>query len=198
VKGYAKKRVLALATAVPYMRAPVAVTRAAFAFIRNPWQAQETRMNRLLSLFKRRPTLPTSASFFSTNSPRLSLTQQSNMSPAGAVHPPSSSASPEKFENFDLIERVKLGISDITVSSWRSRVTGLSVVHLDYEGERTIRHMPSFLLCASVFTVPDSSHREWLLCGGYRKYANPHLCEVVLDSRLAVFNDSGCPHTLEQ
>lgn len=134
-------------TAVPYMWALAALTRTAFASIRNPWQAQETRMNRLLSLFKRRPTLPTSASFFSTNSPRLSLTQQAKMSPAGAVHPPSSSASPEKFENFDLIERVKLGISDITVSSWRSRVTGLRVVHLDYEGERTIRRVPSFLFC---------------------------------------------------
>jgi hypothetical protein len=179
------------------MRALAAVTRTAFASIRNPWQAQDTRMNRLLSLFKRRPTIPTAASFFSTNSPRLSLTQQSNMSPAGAVHPPSS-ASPEKFENFDLVERVKLGISDITVSSWRSRVTGLRVVHLDYEGERTNPPRAFFpLLCIRIYRA-DSSHREWLLCGGYRKYANPHLYQVVLDSRLAVFNDSGCPHTLEQ
>ena len=136
------------------MRTVAVLTRTALAFTRNPWQAQEPRMNRLLSLFKRRPTIPTSASFFSTNSPRLSLPQQSNMSPAGSVHPVSSSPSLEKFENFDLIERVKLGISDITVSSWRSRVTGLRVVHLDYEGERTFRRVPSFLLRASVFTVP--------------------------------------------
>ena len=46
---------------------------------------------------------------------------------------PSSS---ETFGNFDLINRVKIGFSEVTVSSWRSRVTGLSVVHLDYEGER--------------------------------------------------------------
>jgi hypothetical protein len=132
----------------PQMWTP-ACTRTALAFIRNnPWRAQDIRMNRLLSFFKRRPTMPTSTSFFSTNSPRLSQTQQSNMSPTGALHPPSST-SPEKFENFDLIERVKLGVADITVSSWRSRVTGLRVVHLDYDGERTICRVPSFLLCTS-------------------------------------------------
>lgn len=42
----------------------------------------------------------------------------------------------ETFGNFDLINRVNLGFSEVTVSSWRSRVTGLNVVHLDYEGER--------------------------------------------------------------
>ena len=48
-----------------------------------------------------------------------------------ALHPSSS----ETFGNFDLINRVKIDFSEVTVSSWRSRVTGLNVVHLDYEGE---------------------------------------------------------------
>lgn len=49
---------------------------------------------------------------------------------------------PQKYENFDLVKRVKLDYTDVTVSKWRSRVTGLSVVHLDYEG--------SWLLCIEV------------------------------------------------
>ena len=57
---------------------------------------------------------------------------------SSALHPPNpsvpASGSRETFGNFDLIRRVKLDFTDVTVSSWRSRVTGLNVVHLDYEG----------------------------------------------------------------
>jgi hypothetical protein len=42
--------------------------------------------------------------------------------------------STENFGNYDLIRRVKLDFTDVTVSKWRSRVTGLTVIHLDYEG----------------------------------------------------------------
>jgi hypothetical protein len=45
---------------------------------------------------------------------------------------------PEKFGNFDLVRRFKLDFTDVTVSKWRSRITGLSVVHLDYEGQHTV------------------------------------------------------------
>lgn len=45
------------------------------------------------------------------------------------------STAPETFGNFDLVKRVKLGYTDVTISKWKSRVTGLSIVHLDYEGE---------------------------------------------------------------
>jgi hypothetical protein len=38
------------------------------------------------------------------------------------------------FGNFDLVKRVKLDYTDVVVSKWQSRVTGLTVVHLDYEG----------------------------------------------------------------
>ena len=40
----------------------------------------------------------------------------------------------EKYGNFDLVTRAKLDYADILVSKWKSRATGLSVVHLDYNG----------------------------------------------------------------
>jgi hypothetical protein len=51
-----------------------------------------------------------------------------------------SLATPEKFGNFDLVKSFKLGFTDVHVSKWRSRVTGLSVVHLDYEGTWLASH----------------------------------------------------------
>jgi len=41
---------------------------------------------------------------------------------------------PETFGNFDLVKRVELDYTDVVISKWQSRVTGLSVVHLDFEG----------------------------------------------------------------
>lgn len=38
------------------------------------------------------------------------------------------------YGNFDLVKRVPVDKTKIVVSKWRSRVTGLSVVHIDYEG----------------------------------------------------------------
>lgn len=40
----------------------------------------------------------------------------------------------QAFGNFDLVKRIKLDYTDVVVSKWQSRVTGLTVVHLDYEG----------------------------------------------------------------
>lgn len=65
---------------------------------------------------------------------------------------------PSKFGNFDLIRTGKLKLSDIVFSKYRSRETGLTVVHLDYEAP----------LVNGYFVVPTE-----------------------------IFNDSGCPHTLE-
>ena len=42
----------------------------------------------------------------------------------------------QAYANFDLIKKIKLGYTDVEVSKWKSRVTGLSVVHIDYEGEQ--------------------------------------------------------------
>ncbi|KAJ7225434.1 Metalloenzyme, LuxS/M16 peptidase-like protein [Mycena pura] len=64
----------------------------------------------------------------------------------------------EKYGNFDLVKRIKLGFTDVRISKWRSRVTGLSVVHLDYDAP---------------------------LVNGYFVVATE------------IFDDSGCPHTLE-
>ena len=47
---------------------------------------------------------------------------------------PVANGSGEKYGNFDLVTRAKLDYADIIVSKWRSRVTGLGVVHLDYNG----------------------------------------------------------------
>lgn len=53
--------------------------------------------------------------------------------------PPLNGSADENFNafgNFDLVKRVKLDYTDVVVSKWQSRVTGLTVVHLDYEGIR--------------------------------------------------------------
>lgn len=42
------------------------------------------------------------------------------------------------FGNFDLVQRLQLDYTDVVVSKWRSRVTGLTLVHLDYEGAFTV------------------------------------------------------------
>jgi hypothetical protein len=47
---------------------------------------------------------------------------------------PTLNGKPETFGNFDLVKRVELDYTDVVVSKWQSRVTGLSVVHLDFEG----------------------------------------------------------------
>ncbi|KAJ6503445.1 Metalloenzyme, LuxS/M16 peptidase-like protein [Mycena vitilis] len=69
-----------------------------------------------------------------------------------------ASVAPQKFGNFDLVKSIKLGFTDVQVSKWRSRVTGLSIVHLDYEAP---------------------------IVNGYFAVATE------------IFDDSGCPHTLE-
>ena len=118
-------------------------------------------MNRLLTFFKSRLSRPSSTSFFSTISPRLAQASLPDM-------PPSSyTSSSETFGDFDLINRVKPGLSDITVSSWRSRVTGLNVVHLDYEGERFAAAVSHPSLYVHRLYSANSSYRERLLCCGH-------------------------------
>lgn len=38
------------------------------------------------------------------------------------------------FGPFDLKHRVKLDYTDVVVSKWQSRESGLTVVHIDYDG----------------------------------------------------------------
>ncbi|GAW07990.1 cytoplasmic protein [Lentinula edodes] len=68
------------------------------------------------------------------------------------------STTPQVFGNFDLIQKFKLDFAEVVVSKYRSRITGLSIVHLDYEAP----------IVNGYFVVPTE-----------------------------IFNDSGCPHTLE-
>jgi len=58
----------------------------------------------------------------------------------------------ESFGNYDLIRRVKLDFTDVTVSKWRSRVTGLTVIHLDYEG--TCRWIDRHYILTASFQLP--------------------------------------------
>jgi hypothetical protein len=69
----------------------------------------------------------------------------------------------QAFGNFDLVKRIKLDYTDVVVSKWQSRVTGLTVVHLDYEG----RH--GLILDTFVIDVIASSPCQRLLCRWYRK-----------------------------
>lgn len=46
---------------------------------------------------------------------------------------------PASFGNFDLIEQTNVDYTDLTVSKWQSRESGLTVVHLDYDGAPFLR-----------------------------------------------------------
>ena len=61
---------------------------------------------------------------------RKFVARNAHMAAVDAVNTPSA---PEKYGNFDLLQRVKLDFTDVVISKWRSRVTGLSIVHLDYD-----------------------------------------------------------------
>ncbi|KAF8527970.1 Metalloenzyme, LuxS/M16 peptidase-like protein [Hysterangium stoloniferum] len=69
-----------------------------------------------------------------------------------------SSLPPTSFGNFHLVKQHNLGSSDISLSKWRSRVSGLNVIHLNYQAP----------IVKGYFVVPTE-----------------------------IFDDSGCPHTLE-
>lgn len=86
------------------------------------------------------------------------------MSPPTVTSQVSPADVPHTSGNFDLIKRVKLDFTDVTVSKWRSRVTGLTVVHLDYNGEL---HIGSS--CDLYTDTSFSPNREWLLRCWYRK-----------------------------
>ncbi|TFK57173.1 hypothetical protein OE88DRAFT_1650788 [Heliocybe sulcata] len=79
------------------------------------------------------------------------------MSPGANGSVPSINGA-QTYGNFDLVRRFKLDFSDVEVSKWKSRTTGLTVVHLDYEAP---------------------------IVNGYFVVATE------------IFDDSGCPHTLE-
>lgn len=60
-----------------------------------------------------------------------------DMSPQPNGVPLATTDHPQTYGSFDLVKRVKLDFTDVEISKWRSRKTGLSVVHLDYDGAAT-------------------------------------------------------------
>lgn len=58
------------------------------------------------------------------------------------------------FGNFDLLQCIKLDFADVIITKWRSRITGLSIVHIDYEGTLVgalyLKSVPLFLLAPIV------------------------------------------------
>ncbi|TFK77013.1 hypothetical protein BDN72DRAFT_830184 [Pluteus cervinus] len=77
---------------------------------------------------------------------------------------------PQKYGNFDLVERFKLDFADIAISKWRSRVTGLSVVHLDYDAPIVKGY---FVVATEIFDDSGCPHTlEHLVFMGSEKY--PH------------------------
>jgi hypothetical protein len=111
--------------------------------------------SRLSTKLSRSPKLGGVASF-----QRRNYALAHNMSPLIETHPP------ETFGNFDLVKRADLNLANIVASKWRSRVSGLSVVHLDYEGTSYSSecNLSSFeLVC---FT---STSRQRLLRSSYGK-----------------------------
>jgi hypothetical protein len=51
----------------------------------------------------------------------------------------------ESFGNYKLLKRVKLDFTDVVVSKWKSSLTGLTVIHLDYEGTVLLCPLSEFL-----------------------------------------------------
>jgi hypothetical protein len=66
---------------------------------------------------------------------------------------------PKNYGNFHLLKTLKLSYADVTISKWKSRITGLSVVHVDYPGTVVRCGLGISQLTASNF----SSYRDWTL-----------------------------------
>ena len=63
------------------------------------------------------------------------------------------------FGNFDLLTKFEVDSSHTVVSKWRSRKTGLSIVHLDYEGSSALHILSS----RANTDVTDSTNCERIL-----------------------------------
>ncbi|KAI0036602.1 Metalloenzyme, LuxS/M16 peptidase-like protein [Vararia minispora EC-137] len=79
-----------------------------------------------------------------------------------------SLATSRPYGNFDLVKRVKLDFTPVTVSKWKSRVTGLTVVHLDYEAPIVNGY---FTVATEIFDDTGCPHTlEHLVFMGSEKY----------------------------
>lgn len=48
------------------------------------------------------------------------------------------------YGNFDLVKQVKLNYTEVDVAKWKSRITGLTVVHVDFESEVVVMSLYGF------------------------------------------------------
>ncbi|CAL1695478.1 unnamed protein product [Somion occarium] len=80
----------------------------------------------------------------------------------------SSLQQPQRHGNFDLVRKFKLDFADIEVSKWKSRVSGLSVVHLDYDAPIVNGY---FVVATEIFDDTGCPHTlEHLVFMGSEKY----------------------------
>jgi hypothetical protein len=92
-------------------------------------------LRRCLAILSKAPLSTGRAGHRSLNFATLSSNINNHQMAAPSKASPVQSVSKEIFGNFDLVKRFKLNFTDVVISKWRSRVTGLSIVHLDYDGE---------------------------------------------------------------
>ncbi|EAU93061.2 cytoplasmic protein [Coprinopsis cinerea okayama7 len=75
---------------------------------------------------------------------------------------------PKNYGNFDLVKQHKLDFTDVAVSKWQSRVTGLTVIHLDYEAPIINGY---FVVPTEIFDDSGCPHTlEHLVFMGSEKY----------------------------
>ncbi|EIN14202.1 hypothetical protein PUNSTDRAFT_49027 [Punctularia strigosozonata HHB-11173 SS5] len=75
---------------------------------------------------------------------------------------------PQSYGNFDLVKRIKLTFTDVEISKWRSRKTGLSVVHIDYDAPIVNGY---FVVATEIFDDTGCPHTlEHLVFMGSQKY----------------------------
>jgi len=73
---------------------------------------------------------------------------------------------PESFGNYDLVKRLKLDFTDVVISKWKSRSTGLTVIHLEYEG---IFILFRFYIMKRLIFFRYSTDCQWLFRGCHGK-----------------------------
>ena len=115
-------------------------------YIRSPWRLVGFSscwmlfLSRLFSsqtfrLLRSLPRTPPPRPQLTTRFTPFSISRSLHTSMPASAHVVSQNAKPlETHGNFDLVKRFKLNFADIHVSKWKSRTSGLSVVHLDYDG----------------------------------------------------------------
>ncbi|KAF8807490.1 hypothetical protein BYT27DRAFT_7189561 [Phlegmacium glaucopus] len=84
---------------------------------------------------------------------------------------------PESFGNYDLVKRLKLDFTDVVVSKWKSRSTGLTIIHLDYEAPIVSGY---FVVATEIFDDSGCPHTlEHLVFMGSEKYPYKGMLDIL-------------------